>query len=229
MSAALITTPATSEEKLVTLVTTSTASVDELANPPTALETTGDARSPTEPEYPKWITVHLSHMVASVGSIFCNLGDLRKCCHNHSSSQQKRAWHLLEEEQQALRLPSSSASSGSSPEPAPQEEEDPGAKPKVLPLGFQEIARSLTAGESPKMEVDCPLTRASQELSAESAVTAVFSTTMWQDQTTGAIYLSTVTTSMGLMNLEAPSVAVGHQGSTIEELMEEDLVEGHLK
>ena len=174
MSAALITTPATSEEEWVTLVTTSAALADEPANPPTPSETTGNARSPTELEYPKLVKVHLSHMEASVGSIPCNPGDLRKCCCNHSTSQQKRAWHLLEEEQQSLRLPSISASSGSSLELAPQEEEDLGAKLKVLPLGFQEKARSLTAGESPKMEVDCPLTRASQEL---STVTTVISTT----------------------------------------------------
>ena len=42
----------------------------------------------------------------------------------------------------------------------------------------------------------------------------------------GAVYLSMVTTSLGLMNLEAPSVAVGHQGLTLEELKEEDLAEG---
>ena len=47
----------------------------------------------------------------------------------------------------------------------------------------------------------------------------VTSTAMCQDQTMGAIYLSTVTTPMGLMNLEAPSVVVGHWGVTIEELM----------
>ena len=76
------------------------------------------------------------------------------------------------------------------------------------------------------MEYDSPRTGLLQELSAESTVTTVISTTMCQDQTTGAIYLSTLTTSMGLMNLEAPSAAVGCQGLTIEELTEEDLVEG---
>ena len=76
------------------------------------------------------------------------------------------------------------------------------------------------------MDVDCPLIRASQEM---STVTTVISTAMCKDQTTGAVYLSMVTTSMGLMNLKAPSAVVGHQGLTIEELMEEDLAEGHLK
>ena len=32
---------------------------------------------------------------------------------------------------------------------------------------------------------------------------------------------------MGIMNLEAPSMAVGHQGVTVEELAKEDLAEGH--
>ena len=164
---------------------------------------------------------------AAIGSIPCNPGDLRWHHCNCSSSQCKRAWHLLEEEQQALRLPFRSALSGSSPEPAPQEEEDLGAKPKVPPLGFQEITRSLTAGKSPKMEDDSPQSGASHELSVEPTVATVISTTMCQDQNMGAIYLSTVTTSMGLMNLKAPSVAVDHQGPTLEELTEEDLAEGH--
>ena len=61
----------------------------------------------------------------------------------------------------------------------------------------------------------------------ESAVTTVISTTMCQDQTTGAIYLPMVTTSMGLMIFEAPSVAVGHWELTLEQLTEEDVAEGH--
>ena len=229
MSATLITTPAKSKEELVALVTTPTALADEPADPPTPLETTGDVRSLTELECPKWVKVLLSHTAASVGSIPSNLGDLRQCCHNHSSSQWKRAWHHLGEEQQALRGTSSSASPGSSLEPAPQEEEDLGAKLKVLPLGFQEIAKSLTTRKSPEMEVDCPLTEASQDLLLGSAVATVTSTTRCQDKTMDTFYLSMVTTSKGLMNLEAPSVMVGHQGLTIEELTEEDLVEGHLK
>ena len=77
VSATLITTPATSKEESITLVTISAALADELANPPILSEITGNARSLTEPEYPKWIKVHLSHMAASVGSIPCNPGDLR--------------------------------------------------------------------------------------------------------------------------------------------------------
>ena len=89
-----------------------------------------------------------------------------------------------------------------------------------------EIARSLTAGESPEMEDDIPRSGALHKLSTEPAVFTVISTTMCQDQTTGTIYMSTVTTSMGLMNLETTSVVVDHQGPTLEELIEEDLVEG---
>ena len=76
------------------------------------------------------------------------------------------------------------------------------------------------------MKDDSPQTSASHELLVEPAAATVMSTTMCQDQTMGIIYLSTVTISMGLMNLEAPSVAVGHQGLPPEELTEEDLAEG---
>ena len=79
VSATPIATTATSEEDLV-------ASADKPADPPTPLETTGDARSPTELEYPKWVKVHPSCMPASVGSIPCNPGDLRQHGCNHSSS-----------------------------------------------------------------------------------------------------------------------------------------------
>ena len=85
-SAALITTPAISKEESVTLVTTSAASADEPANPPTPSETTGNARSPTELEYLKWIKVHSSHMAVPVGSIPRNPEDLRWWHCNHSSS-----------------------------------------------------------------------------------------------------------------------------------------------
>ena len=122
--------------------------------------------------------VHSSHMAASVGSIPCNPGDLWWCCCNCSSGQQKRAWCLLEEEQLALKVISSSALLGSSPEPAPQEEEVPEAKSKVPPLGFQEIAKSLSAGKSLKMEIDSPQTGTAQELLVEPTVAMVISSTM---------------------------------------------------
>ena len=100
---------------------------------------------------------------------------------------------------------------------------------KGTPPGFKEISKSLTRHKSPEMEIDCPLTGASQVLSVGSAVATVTSTAMCQDQIMGTVYLSTVTTSMGLMNLEAPSVVVGCWGPTIEELMEDDLAESCLK
>ena len=183
-------------------------------------------KSPTESEYTRWVKVHSSCTVASIGSVPCNPGDLWWHHHSCNSSQQKRTWHLLEEEWQALRDISSSTLLGSSPEPAAQEGEGLEAKPRVPPPGFQEIARSLTVDETPKMEIDHPWSGVAQELLVEPAVAMVISTTMCKDWTMGTIYLSTVTASMGLMNFEAPSVAVGCQGPTIEELTEEDLAEG---
>ena len=119
-------------------------------------------------------------MVASVGSIPCNPGDLWWCHHNHSFSWWKRARHLLEEEQQVLMVISSSALSRSSPELVSKEGEDPEAKPMVPPLGFHEIARSLTAGKLPEMEIDSPQTRVAQELLVEPTVAMVISTPMCQ-------------------------------------------------
>ena len=195
---------------------------------PSLPEATSYVRGWTEPEYPKWIKVHPPCPVDSVGSLPSTLGDLKQHHCNCSFSQRKAQCHLVEE-QWALRGDSSPALPGGSLELAPQEEEDPGAQPKVLPLEFKEIAKSLTRGESPEMEINCPLTRASQDLLAGSAVATITSTVMCQDQNMCAISLSMVTTSIGLMDLEAPSVVVGHQGLTTEEMMEDDLVESHLK
>ena len=190
------------------------------------LKTTGNVKSPTESEYPRWVKVHCSHTAVSVGSVPCNPGDLQQCHCNCSYSQQKRAWCLLEEKWWALRDISSSTSSGSSPEPAAQEGENPEAKSRVLPLGFQKILRSLTIDEPPKMEIDHPQCGVAQELLVEPAMATVISTTICENWTMGAVYLPTVTASMGLVNLKAPSVVVGCQGLAIEELTEEDLVEG---
>ena len=45
----------------------------------------------------------------------------------------------------------------------------------------------------------------------------------------GAMYVSTMTTSMGLMNLETPLVEVNHQGPILEELTDADMADGHPK
>ena len=153
----LIATPATSEEESVAHVTISAASVDESANPPTPSKTTGDVRSPTESEYHRGVKVHSSHMAPSVGSIPCNPGDLRWCHHNHSSSQHKRAWHLLEEEQQALRPSFKLSFVWKLPRAGTPRGGRPGSKTKGATSRIvQEIARSLTASKSPKMEDDSP-------------------------------------------------------------------------
>ena len=101
-----------------------------------------------------------------------------------------------------------------------------------MPLGFLEIAECLTARGTPKGEA--PVSMDVAETSAAlipligPTITTVISTSMGRDQRMGAVYVSTMTASMEIMNLEAPSMAVGHQGATVEELAEEDLAEGHL-
>ena len=202
-SATLITTPSKPAEELVTLVTTPTLLVDELADPTALPEATSDVGKAKDPEYPKWIKVHLSHLAASVGSVHPTLGDLRWCHCNHSSSWRRAQCHMVEE-QWALKGNSSSASPQSSPELACHREEDPGAQPKVLPLGFKEIAKSLTRGRPPETEINCPLTVASPGLLMGSTVATLTSIGVCEDQTMGTVYLSTAMTSIELMNLEAP-------------------------
>ena len=60
MSAGPVATPATSKEESVTHVTIPTLSADKSADPPSPSKTTGDAKSPTELEYPRWVKVHSS-------------------------------------------------------------------------------------------------------------------------------------------------------------------------
>ena len=76
-SAALITTPSIPAEELVTLITTPAVLADKPADPTALPEATSDAGKAKDPEYPKWIEVHLSHLAASVGSVPPTLGDLR--------------------------------------------------------------------------------------------------------------------------------------------------------
>ena len=63
-------------------------------------------------------------------------------------------------------------------------------------------------------------------LPTEPAIATKISTSVGRDERMDTVYMSTMTTLMGIMNLEPPSMAVGHQGATVEELAEEDLVGG---
>ena len=75
--------------------------------------------------------------------------------------------------------------------------------------------------------MDSPETSATLVPQVEPKVASVVSTTMGHNQIMGAVYVSTVTTSIEVMKLEAPSLAVGYQGAIIVELTEEDFLEGH--
>ena len=68
-SAALVTTPSIPAEESVAYITTPAVLADEPAESTTLLEPTSETGKAEDPEYPKWIKVHLSHPVASVGSV----------------------------------------------------------------------------------------------------------------------------------------------------------------
>ena len=129
--------------------------------------------------------------------------------HNCSSKWCKSICCLLDEEWWGIEDVSRSTLSEGSPEPAPQDEEGEGANPEGAPASM-----------------DVPEASTAPILVTESMIAMVISTSMGRDQGTGAACVLTVTTSLEIMNLEAPSVVVGHQVATVEELAEEDLVEG---
>ena len=74
--------------------------------------------------------------------------------------------------------------------------------------------------------MDVPETSAAPILLMKPMIAMVISTSMGRDQRTGTVYVSAVTAMMEIMNLEAPSMAAGCQGPTVEKMAKEDLVEG---
>ena len=55
----------------------------------------------------------------------------------------------------------------------------------------------------------------------DPAIATVVSTTLGRDQRMGIIHVSTVTTSMDILNLGGPPITVGCQGVTVDELAED--------
>ena len=80
--------------------------------------------------------------------------------------------------------------------------------------------------ESPRVRINSPLGSVSPGLLAGSAMATMMSMELHQDETMGTMYVSTMMASMGLMNLEAPLVAVNHNGPILEELTDVDMAEG---
>ena len=121
------------------------------------------------------------------------------------------------------------ASSKDSPELVPQDEEGQGASLKECPLEFWEITEGLMAGGTPEGEI--PASMGVHEASTapillmEPMIAMVAFTTMERAQRMDAVYVLLVTTLMEILNLPGLTMAVGHQGATVEELAE-DLAEG---
>ena len=79
------------------------------------------------------------------------------------------------------------------------------------------------------VRINSPLGLVSPGLLAGSTMATMTSMELCQDKTMGAMYVSTMMTSMGLMNLEAPLAMVDHHGPILEELTDADMAEGHPK
>ena len=199
--------------------------VDTLAGPPTV----ANSMVSEGQEYPKWVKVHSSQKAAAVESVSYKPGE-PWWQHNHSSKWHKRAWHLLEEEWQDLghyfwvhliqRLPRANDLGQREEGYQPKE-----SLPRVLEDSLVPDSWRNPWGEAP-VSMDVPETSAAPIPLIEPTITTVISTSMGWDQNMGTVYVLTMTTSIKITNLEAPTMVVGHQGATVEELAKEDLAEG---
>ena len=199
-------TQGASPTKLEDTAAPTVVSVDKLAGPPTP----ASHMVKESQEHLQWIQVHSSQKAATVGSVPYKSWEPQWHC-NCSSKWHKRVWHLLEEEWWYLGDVSGSASSEDSLEPAPWDKEGKGADPIIECL----TARGTLEGAPASM--DAPEVSVAPVLLMEPAVAMVISTSMGKDQRMGAACVSTVTASMEIMNLEAPSgswLPGGYSGGT---------------
>ena len=158
-----------------------------------------------------------------------SLGDLRQH-HQSQSSSQRKAQHCWREEQWD-RGPGNSgfASSQGSPVPAHLMEEDPHQEelPKMPPPGFQEIARFLIGDDSPRTTTSISLESMPPGCVMGSAVAIMMPMGIHHDKRTGATYMSTVMTLVGLMSLGTPlKAATGHM-VIIEDITDANMADDH--
>ena len=123
----------------------------------------------------------------------------------------------MEEEWWDLGDVSGSASSEDFPDLAPWDEEGEEANPIV-----ECLTTRGTLDSRPPASMDAHEVSTAPVPPMESPTAAAISTSMGKDQSMGDPGVSTVMASMETMDLEAPSVVVGLQGATVEELVEED-------
>ena len=97
------------------------------------------------------------------------------------------------------------------------------------PPGFKEITESLMGDDPSVTTVSIPPVSASAGLLAWSTLATMMSTEIHQDKMTGNIYMSTVTASMGVINLETPLMVVDHQPLTLEDITDMETGDIHLQ
>ena len=110
-------------------------------------------------------------------------------------------------------------------------EEDPHQEdlPKRPPPGFQEIARFLTGDVSWGMTTSIPPELMPPGHVVGSAMAIVTSMGIHQDERTDATYMSTMMTSVGLMNLGTPLKMANDQTVIIEDITNADMADNHSK
>ena len=108
-------------------------------------------------------------------------------------------------------------------------EEDPHQEDplKMPPQGFQEIARFLTGDDSLRMTTSIPPEWMPPGLVVGSTVAVMTSRQIHQDKRTGATYMSTMMTSVGLMYLGTPLKAATGQMVIIEDITNANMADDH--
>ena len=101
----------------------------------------------------------------------------------------------------------------------------PGECGPILPGGPSELALQDKEDKGAD-SMDAPGVSKAPISLLEPSLRMVISTSVGSCHSTGTIFMSTLTTSVEVMNLEAPSEAEGHQGSKVKELAGEDLAGG---
>ena len=90
---------------------------------------------------------------------------------------------------------------------------------EIAPLpGFMGVVACLWRDSSPMVTIKAPMEPMQLGIMAESAVAAMYTSCIIQDETRGVTYMDTVTTSVGRMALSSSHLVACPPGPTIEDV-----------
>ena len=160
-------------------------------------------------DFPGWVEVlHPAQLVTPSGWTPLILGKLRQCCHSQNSGGRRAQHWQAKECKRAIEEESDSMSSWGSPMPGPE---------VAPPPCFKEVATCLMRDLPSLAPIEaCPETR--PLIMAGSVVATMYTTQIVQDEATGAMYMDTVTASVGRVALGNPCMVASLQRPTVEDI-----------